>query len=39
LDVKYDWLTFEQADPSLFAERKEEESFEQDLRRSFFGSL
>ena len=39
LDVNYDWLSFEEADPSLFEERKKEESFVQDLRRTFFESL
>ncbi len=39
LDVNYDWLSFEEADPSLFEERKAEESFVQDLRRTFFESL
>lgn len=39
LDVNYDWLSFEEADPSLFEERKTEESFVQDLRRTFFESL
>jgi len=39
LDVNYDWLSFEPADPSLFSERVEEELFRQSLRRSFFESL
>ena len=39
MDVDYDWLTFEEADPSLFTERKEEESFKTDLRRTFFESI
>ncbi|MBE6522651.1 MAG: tRNA pseudouridine(38-40) synthase TruA [Thermoplasmata archaeon] len=39
LDVNYDWLSFEEVDKSLFEERKTEESFVQDLRRTFFESL
>ena len=39
MDVNYDWLTFEEADQSLFTERKQEESFRTDLRREFFDSI
>ena len=39
MDVNYDWLRFEEADPSFFEERKTEESFVQGLRRNFFESL
>ncbi len=39
LDVNYDWLSFENADPSLFRERKEEEMFDSKLRGTFFESL
>ncbi len=39
VDVNYDWLSFEEADPSLFEDRRREELFRQDLRRSFFDSL
>jgi len=39
VDVNYDWLTFEQADQSLFEERREEEGFVQGLRREFYDSL
>ena len=39
MDVTYDWLTFEEADPSFFAERVTEETFRQKLRGTFFDSL
>ena len=39
LDVDYDWLDFTEADPEQFAERKEEESFAEMLRRSFYSSI
>ena len=39
MDVKYDWLTFTEADPEQFSERKDEFLFGQDLRRSFYESL
>lgn len=39
VDVNYDWLSFEPADQSLFEERKNEDSFVRDLRKSFFDSL
>ncbi|MBQ7978479.1 MAG: tRNA pseudouridine(38-40) synthase TruA [Candidatus Methanomethylophilaceae archaeon] len=39
LDVNYDWLTFERADPSQFEERKKEDSFRRGLRGSFYNSL
>jgi tRNA pseudouridine38-40 synthase len=39
LDVNYDWLTFEQADPRQFEERKNEDSFKRGLRGSFYESL
>ena len=39
LDVNYDWLTFEQADPLQFEERKNEDSFKRGLRSAFYDSL
>ena len=39
MDVRYDWLSFVEADPEQFSERKEESLFAQDLRRSFYESL
>ena len=39
IDVNYDWLRFEEADPSFFEERKKEESFSQELRKNFFESI
>ena len=39
MDVRYDWLTFIDAEPIQFEERKKENLFEEDLRRSFFDSL
>ncbi|MBR6912085.1 MAG: tRNA pseudouridine(38-40) synthase TruA, partial [Candidatus Methanomethylophilaceae archaeon] len=39
LDVNYDWLTFEQADPLQFEERKNEDSFKRSLRSAFYDSL
>ena len=39
VDVRYDWLQFEEADSSQFTERKEEGIFKTDLIRSFYDSL
>jgi tRNA pseudouridine38-40 synthase len=39
MDVDYDWLSFEPADPSLFSDRVTEEMFRQGLRRNFFENL
>ncbi len=39
VDVRYDWLTFTDAEPSQFISRKEEDAFRRGLRRSFFDSL
>jgi tRNA pseudouridine38-40 synthase len=39
LDVNYDWLTFEEADPSLFSERIMEDRFRMGLRSQFLDSL
>ena len=39
IDVEYDWLDFQPAEPSMFSDRLKEESFRDGLRRNFFGSL
>ena len=39
MDVVYDWLEFTPADGSQFLSRKDEESFSQGLRKTFFDSL
>ena len=39
VDVVYDWLDFTETDKDQFSSRKQEETFAQGLRRTFFDSL
>lgn len=39
MDVRYDWLRFQDAEKGPYSDRKEDGAFTNDLRRSFFESL